>query len=89
MNNTTPLPKQTSNWLYYVSLICSIWFLITCAAWTYLANVVISFPFGLIAFLLWLKGSKTEKVRYNKIGTILLAGVVLSMMALCLFLFFG
>ena len=79
-----------NNALYYIALICAIWFLLTCCAWTYLANVVVSFPFGLIAFLIMMKRRKLEenKQRYRIVAWILIAGIILSCATLVYFLIF-
>jgi hypothetical protein len=75
---------------FYITLVLAIWFMVTSAAWTYLANVFISFPFGLIAFLLWINGRKKEpgSRRYSVIAGILIAGVVIAVLSLLYFYFF-
>lgn len=83
MNNSSK-----ANTYYYISLVCAAWFLITSWLWTYLANVIISFPFGLIALYLWHKGTQIDanKTRLKFTKYILIAGAVISIVALLGFL---
>jgi len=82
-------PKKV-NLCYYASLICAIWFTLTSAAWTYLANVVISFPFGLASFLLLRAGKKIEgrTNRFKTIEIILIVGCVVSFVVFMGFMIF-
>ena len=71
-----------------VAILLSVWFAITSGLWVYYMNLVISFPIGILAFLLW----KYSKKKYgstllNKIaGIILLIGMTISLISLLLLL---
>jgi hypothetical protein len=81
--------KRAQTW-YTVALIFTIWFVLTCAVWTYLANVVLSFPAGLLGLLFWRIGRKYDKEL--KLGRVVLwllkFGVCFSITMLLLFLLF-
>ena len=68
---------------FYLALVAAIWFLLTCWIWTYFANVFISFPFGIFAFLLWRKGKQVDdqKERYKIIYWLLILGVVVGLVS--------
>lgn len=56
---------QKEKVLYYLALILAIWFVISAWLWTYLANVFISFPCGLLSLGIWFfirnkEGMKTK-----------------------------
>lgn len=72
------------NFYFYASIACAIWFLLTSALWAYLANLFISFPFGLLSFFLLRKGQQLDgnKKRYKIPVGILIAGIVISLVAL-------
>ena len=74
-----------------VALICAIWFALTGYFWAYFANVIISFPFGLIAFLLWRRTWKIDKSnKLNKaVLIVLLIGVTISLGTLLAFALWG
>jgi hypothetical protein len=81
------MPMSRKNIYFYLSLAFAIWFLITSPLWTYAMNVVISFPFGIISFLLWKKSSSIPgEQRYRIIPKILIAGVAVSVLSLLGFL---
>jgi hypothetical protein len=73
---------------FYLSLFFAIWFLVSSPAWTYMMNVVISFPFGIISFILWRTGASLpgEEQRYRIIPKILIAGIGLAVLSLLVFL---
>jgi hypothetical protein len=85
-----PVNTPKYNGLYYTALVCAVWFMLTSVLWTYAANFIISFPFGLLSWLLWLwgKGRDAKKQRYKKIGAILLFGVFLAFASLMYFIAF-
>ncbi|MGC4023543.1 MAG: hypothetical protein QM734_17125 [Cyclobacteriaceae bacterium] len=70
-----------------IAIICGIWFLLFGWFWTWYANIIIAYPFAIIGFLFWLGGRKAEKKMPNKIaGYLLLAGLIISIAALFIFL---
>jgi len=79
-----------SNYYFYSALVCAVWFTLTSFLWTYLANVFISFPFGLIGWFLWYKGKQIEvpNKRYKTIAIILIVGLLVSLFTLLYFLFY-
>lgn len=84
MNIASNKQDLKSNVSFYIALIGSIWFLLTSAIWIYLACLVISYPFGILAFALWIKGKNKdeEKKRYRIVGIILATGLVISLAVL-------
>lgn len=69
------------------ALICGIWFLLTSWMWAWGANVVFSFPVGILAWVFWRRARKAHPgSRLNKIVPgILLVGVAASIVAIFLF----
>lgn len=80
--------ERNYNFYFYPSLFCAIWFLLTSYAWTYFANVFISFPFGILSLYLWNQGRKKDnrKNRYKPVGWILFAGFSVSLITLIILL---
>jgi 4-hydroxybenzoate polyprenyltransferase len=81
------LKNKKARILYIISLACGIWFLAFGWAWTYLGNLIIAYPFGLIGFLLWLYAKKLDpEDRYNRICIrLLLTGLFLSIFSFFLY----
>ncbi len=73
------------------SLLCGIWFLLTSWLWTYLMNLVISLPFGIIGMILWYKGMKADPVnKWNKAALIVhIAGLTTSILTLIALFFYN
>jgi hypothetical protein len=71
------------------SLLCGLWFMLTAWLWTYLMNLVISLPFGIIGMILWNKGRKADpNNKWNKIAlAVHMAGLVVSIAAFIIFYF--
>jgi len=78
------------NLIYYTSLCCAIWFALTCGGWTYFANLVISYPIGLLSFVLYATGKKTDnnQKRYRIIKFLLMGGIIFSLLVLLGFVIF-
>jgi hypothetical protein len=85
------MTSNKHNIIFYISLALAIWFTLTAYAWTYYMNVFISFPFGIISFILWQRGKKNDpnSKRYRYIAIILAIGVVVSLVALAGFMLRG
>lgn len=77
--------------MFTISLVMAIWFVITGIIWYYLINVFISFPFGLLSWLLYRNGKKNDPnlTRYKTISGVLTFGVITSLLALLLIMIFG
>ena len=67
--------------------ICGFWFLLTSWVWTYLANVFISLPVGILGMVLWSKArSYGPSSRLTRSALLFhIAGVILSVFALTLY----
>jgi len=76
-----------SKWYNGIALVFAIWFALTSWLWTYLMNIFISYPFGVVALLLYLKRRKIEpESKANKsVLLILIAGWIISIVAAVLF----
>mgnify|MGYP007043343979 CR=1 FL=1 len=74
-----------SNVLYFVGLICAIWFALTGWLWLYWGALIIAYPFGLIAFIIWLVLRKKDEKRADWLYMILLLGFGVSLMALSMY----
>ncbi len=79
--------NKTIGFYFYSALVCAIWFALTAWIWTYFANIFISFPFGILSFYLLKKGKQMDlnKNRYSITISILITGVVVSLIALLFF----
>lgn len=73
--------KSNAKLYYLFSIICGTWFLCTSWFWLYYANLVISYPIGLIGLYLWSRGKKLNPgSRANSIALwIHVAGLVISL----------
>jgi hypothetical protein len=70
-----------------VALVCAIWFAITGWIWARLFAIFFSYPLGLTALLLYLfeRKKNPENSLNNKILWILIAGWIVSILAMLLF----
>lgn len=68
--------------LFYVALLCAIWFAWMGMVWTYWAALVVAYPFGLISFLIWRTLRRDNRKRNRVIPVLLSIGLVLSMLVL-------
>ena len=73
--------------LNLLALLCGIWFVLTSWLWADLANLVISYPVGLVGFLLWNLGRKrAPHSRLNRVAfALLLTGLVASVVSFFLY----
>jgi len=76
--------KYKNNLMFYLSLICAIWFALVGMVWTFWIPLFIGYPFGFLSYYLWKKLDKKEQDRKrNKIIPIVLKiGFVLSLISL-------
>jgi hypothetical protein len=83
--------KRKAQIWYSIALVFTTWFVLTCAIWTYLVNVLFSFPAGLVGFAFWYIGRKYDKtIRLGRIVVWMLRfGVCFSLTTFLLFYFFG
>jgi len=72
-----------SKWYTKLAMVFAIWFALTSWLWTYLMNIFISYPFGVIALLLFLKERKRDpqNVLNNRVLLVLIAGWIISIVA--------
>lgn len=70
--------SKTNNILFIISIVFSLWFAATGIFWVYWFNLIFSYPFGIIALLIWLRIRKDGKHRNKIIPAILIVGVLLS-----------
>lgn len=78
--------------LYNVfAIICGTWFLLTSWIWPYFANLVISYPVGLVGIFLWSRGkARNSDSRANPVALWLhISGFVISMMSLAILLLYN
>lgn len=52
------MPNGKINTYLTLSFVFALWFALTSGVWAYLANLVISFPFGIASFLFYRTGVK-------------------------------
>lgn len=71
--------------LFYVGMICAIWFALTGWLWLYWAALFIAYPFGLVGFIVWLVIKKYNQRRATWLARILIAGLIISLFVLSLY----
>lgn len=72
---------------YTLTLVFALWFMLTSFIWVYYINLFLSFPFGIISFLLWLKiQKKVTKTKRLLILYMLIIGVFLTIASLIMLL---
>lgn len=78
------MKSNKANIFFIISLIAAIWFLLTSWCWFYILNIWISFPFGILALVLWKKGLKTDPdlTRFKIIPIVLICGTLTSIASL-------
>lgn len=83
--------KSNAKLYYLFAIICGTWFLVTSWFWLYYANLIISYPVGLIGLFLWSRGKKLNPgSRANPIALwLLIAGLATSLIALVILFFFN
>jgi len=65
--------------LFYLGVICAVWFAWTGMVWTYNTALIIAYPIGLISFILWRLIKYENKRRTKVIPIILTIGLILSL----------
>lgn len=80
-----------ANVIFYFAFIFALWFLLSCWAWTYAMNVVISFPFAIGAFFMARAGKKIEgpTKRFKIVEGLLLIGCAIALISLVGFMIFN
>ena len=68
--------------LFYLGLLCAVWFALTGMAWTYNAALLIAYPIGLLSFALWWAIRREARKRTKAIPIILGIGLTLSLSVL-------
>jgi hypothetical protein len=69
---------------FWLAVLFAVWFALTAWVWTYLANVFIALPAGIISVVLWFKGGSTDPntQRYQRIPIIWGVGILFSLVVL-------
>jgi H+/Cl- antiporter ClcA len=77
--------------LNMIALICAVWFLPMGSFWTYLGNLIVGYPVGIIGWVLWRNARKLDAdSKLNKVVMwLLVAGLVCSVVSFFLFYFWG
>jgi NADH:ubiquinone oxidoreductase subunit 6 (subunit J) len=70
--------------LFAISLSLSLWFAGTGYIWTYGVAIIIAYPFGITSYLIWRYIKKDGKKRNKIIPIVIIAGLLLSLIALWL-----
>lgn len=78
---------KKDDWLFVVALLFAVWFLATGIFWVYWAALYISFPAGLVAFIIWKNIKKDARPRNNAILVILICGLLISLATLAIIVF--
>jgi len=70
-----------------IAILCGVWFCLTGWLWTFLLNLVIAYPIGLLGFCMWLAAYQVNpNDKKNTVAIALLGlGLVSSLVALFLF----
>ncbi len=70
-----------------VALLCGCWFLLTSWMWTFLFNLVISYPVGIYGLLVWVRARKSHPhdKKVSIAGVLLGLGLATSLVALVLY----
>lgn len=78
---------KDNKWYTYLAMVFAIWFALTSWYWSYLANIFISYPFGLAGLALYYIGRKySPENRLNKkVLIVLLAGWISSALSILFF----
>ncbi|MFN0293227.1 hypothetical protein [Pedobacter helvus] len=75
--------KVTKNdFLFSIATIFSVWFVCTGYIWIYWMAAIISYPFGIASFLIWLHIKADGKKRNKLIIALLLIGFATSLLVL-------
>lgn len=74
--------------LFYLGLVCAVWFVFLGTVWAYCAALFIAYPFGFISFVFWYKIKNDHRPRNKFIPGLLLVGLILSLAVLIYMLIF-
>ncbi|MBS1538157.1 MAG: hypothetical protein JST20_10470 [Bacteroidetes bacterium] len=72
--------------LFSIGLLCAVWFACTGIIWVYYLALFISYPVGVISFLMWKLIKSEQRKRTRFIPIILAVGMILSLTVLVLLL---
>lgn len=74
---------ENNKWYTWVAMVCAIWFALTSWFWVWLINIFFSYPFGLLALLLWFVGKKYNAGNKlnKKVAILLIAGWLISLVS--------
>lgn len=74
--------RTKNDWIALVSFLLAIWFSLAGIVWVYGAAIMIAYPFGIISFILWRFFLEGEQKQSKVIPTILICGLILSLLVL-------
>ena len=74
--------RTKNDWIALVSFLLAIWFSLAGIVWVYGAAIMIAYPFGIISFILWQFFIDGEQKQSKVIPTILICGLILSLLVL-------
>lgn len=77
-----PMKITKNDILFWLAIICAVWFAWAGMVWIYWAAIFIAYPFGLISFIIWKIIKKENKKRTKYIPIILGIGLILSLSVL-------
>lgn len=75
---------KRNNGLFIIAILFALWFAIAGMVWVYWFNIILAYPFGLVAFFIWRHIRKDGKERNKVIPIILIIGLLASLGALAL-----
>jgi hypothetical protein len=83
--------KSNAKLYYLFAIICGTWFMLTSWVWYSFANLVVSYPVGLIGIFLWSRAKKLNPgSRANPIALWLhIAGLTISVVTLLILAFYN
>ncbi|HEY3402657.1 MAG TPA: hypothetical protein VGK59_04660 [Ohtaekwangia sp.] len=82
------MPPKKQDIYFFTALLLAVWFLLTAAVWVYMMNLIISYPAGIVSYILLrkVKAIEGQTKRVRLIGVILISGLSLSLIVLIGFL---
>jgi hypothetical protein len=75
--------------LFWIALICAVWFVFAGMFWVYFAALIIGYPFGLASYIIWKNIKSENRPRTKLIPIILSIGLALSLLVFVALVLFG
>lgn len=76
------MSRTNNDWLTLISFIFALWFAFSGMVWSYGAALFISYPFGIVSFILWRYFLVGEQKESKLIPLVLICGLILSILVL-------